>query len=149
MTTIQRTNQRKGRGGYRIDVDPAECVLWDGNVNKPGYGRMWVETSDGNRSLRYAHRVAWEVWRSPIPAGMTIDHLCVNSLCVNPNHLDLVTLAENSRRANARVSHCPKRHEYTEENTGISSQGNRFCRECHRARANEYYKRRHDPKGPR
>jgi hypothetical protein len=34
----------------------------------------------------------------PIPSGMQIDHLCRNTLCVNPDHMEVVTNAENGRR---------------------------------------------------
>ena len=34
----------------------------------------------------------------PIPAGMVIDHLCRNRNCVRPDHLEVVTPAQNTRR---------------------------------------------------
>lgn len=133
---VERDGKRKGAGGYRLDADPSECVIWDGNVNKNGYGRIWVEENGGGRALRYAHRVAWEATYYPIPEGMTVDHLCVvNPACVNPKHLEIVTRSENQRRVDSRVTHCPRGHEYTPENTGRHSvQLGRFCRTCHRER---------------
>lgn len=67
---------------------------WRGAVNDSGYGAIW----DGTR-LVYAHRLAYELLVGPIPSGMTIDHTCANRLCVNPAHLEAVTIRENIRRA--------------------------------------------------
>ena len=46
------------------------------------------------------YRVVYLFNKGPIPQGMTVDHLCYNPLCCNPNHLQLLTRAENSARKN-------------------------------------------------
>jgi hypothetical protein len=48
---------------------------------------------------QYAHRSVYVHLRGPIPPGMTIDHLCRNRSCVNPDHLEVVSLKENVRRS--------------------------------------------------
>lgn len=66
------------------------CWWWLGAIGSHGYGVV------SRRDL--AHRVAYERARGPIPAELTVDHLCCNRECVNPAHMELVTLAENGRR---------------------------------------------------
>lgn len=69
--------------------------MWDGNIKpKGGYGLFKVR---GKKIL--AHRAVYEVVVGPIPEGMTLDHLCRVTLCVNPEHLEPITRSENSRRA--------------------------------------------------
>ena len=83
-------NQRLTEGSTRNE---AGCLIWQGAVGKNGYGRISV-----SNTVRYVHRVAYETWASPIPAGLTIDHLCRVRMCIDPTHLEPVTLAENTRR---------------------------------------------------
>lgn len=44
------------------------------------------------------HRVAWQAYRGEIPDGLEVDHLCRNTRCINPYHLEPVPRAENLRR---------------------------------------------------
>lgn len=76
-----------------------ECWNWTGGTTK-GYGSF----TDTNRRKVYAHRFSWELHRDPIPEGLVIDHLCRNTLCVNPDHLEPVTQQENVRRAVRKTS---------------------------------------------
>lgn len=95
-----------------VDVRAAdECWLWTGAINHNGYGIFAVE---GKRVAR-AHRVAYELRVGPIPVGLHLDHVeergCTSRACVNPNHLEPVTQAENNARAAARrkLRHLPAR----------------------------------------
>ncbi len=70
------------------------CWVWTAkSVNIRGYGAFKL-----GRTHVQAHRYAYELLMETIPAGLTIDHLCRNVLCVNPAHMEVVTKAENLRR---------------------------------------------------
>jgi hypothetical protein len=77
------------------------CRVWNGNVNNSGYARFSVRVMGKVRKV-YAHRAAYELLHGSVPAGMELDHVCVNARCINPAHLEPVTGTENLRRAAAR-----------------------------------------------
>jgi hypothetical protein len=107
------------------------CWHWKGNVRRSGYGRF---------DNAPAHRFAYELLIGPIPLGLQLDHLCRNTGCVNPQHLEPVTGTENLRRQGAAKSACPQGHPYTPENTYLRKVvGHRQCRTCLRARARAAY----------
>jgi hypothetical protein len=73
------------------------CWEWRGAVGSSGYGVFHA-----GPGLELAHRFAYEALVGPIPEGCDLDHLCGNTRCVNPAHLEPVTHAENVRRAAER-----------------------------------------------
>lgn len=80
-------------GDYLLDEETG-CWIWQRSVGHDGYGRC------ARRGRWYlAHRLFWQELRGPIPDGMVMDHLCGVRSCVNPDHLDIVTRTENSRRS--------------------------------------------------
>lgn len=112
---------------------PDECWPWKASKSALGYG--WFKGQNEGEALA-PHRVAYEFLVGPIPAGLELDHLCRNPSCVNPNHLEPVTHAENmARSAKARQTHCIHGHEFTPENTYRNANGTRACRACNRERA--------------
>lgn len=113
------------------------CILWTGYRARSGYAYI---TRDHVPML--AHRVAYEELVGPIPSGLTIDHLCRVRHCVNPEHMEPVTIGVNVRRRqlsaearrgmahNATRTHCPQGHPYDEANTYLDRKGKRYCRAC-------------------
>ena len=120
------------------------CIEWTAYVGVNGYGRFYV---DGRGAL--AHRWSYQFHVGPIPEGLVIDHLCRNTRCVNPNHLEPVTTSENVRRGvgpqiaverNRAITQCPSGHPYTDKNTYSGGRG-RTCLTCKRANARDSYQR--------
>lgn len=119
----------------------SECWVWTGRLNSAGYGRIRYEGK-----CQRAHRVSWQMHHGPIPDGLTLDHLCRNTACVNPAHLEAVPQRVNVLRGvspmavNARKTHCINGHEFTPENTARrkSWSRGRMCRTCARLRGNLY-----------
>ena len=113
--------------------DPDGCWLWTAGKVPNGYGSFFL-----NSKTVYAHRVAYELVKGPIPEGLQIDHLCRVRNCVNPDHLEAVTCRENLMRGECAASrkskqtHCKRGHAFTPENTYVNSRGHRACKACHR-----------------
>ncbi len=119
-----------------IRFGEAGCWRWGNAKTVTGYGQFWL----GNK-LWLTHRLVYTAMRGEIPPGLTIDHVCQQKDCVNPEHMELVTRGENSVRggglavANERQrqkTHCKHGHEFTPENTKRWGT-RRQCRTCHRA----------------
>ena len=113
------------------------CWLWIGPdaSSRRDYGCLTV----AGKNVR-AHRLAWELYRGPIPSGMVMDHICRVRCCVNPEHLRVVTYRQNAiensvsiTAVNRHKAHCQRGHPFTDENTFPRRKG-RECRTCRRAR---------------
>ena len=111
-------------------------------------GPCWV---DPNRSLdgkgytqvnqkgreKSGHREAYRLLVGPIPEGLEIDHLCRDTRCYNPAHLEPVTHRENTRRSKAATkTHCKRGHELKGYNLYLNPRtGHRSCRVCRQAQS--------------
>lgn len=126
------------------------CWIFMGALTKGGYGLVTTGSRcDGTRKNEYAHRVVYEQLVGPIPGDMELDHVvargCVSTACVNPDHLQPVTHAENIRRGavtgcvlyQRAKTHCPKGHQYVGDNLKIW-RGRRHCRTCKNAAQRGY-----------
>ena len=118
-----------------------ECIV---TTSSRDYPRLMI-----GRVSYSAHRVVCAValGRDLDPA-MDVDHICNNTRCVNPDHLQEITHGDNVRRAAffaERMSrtHCPQGHEHTPDNQYPSSK-TRNCKTCIKQRARDRYWRLRD-----
>ena len=127
------------RIGHKIDFDaPGGCWEFKGYVMPTGYGQVW----DGKHRNAMAHRAVFEVVMGAIPDGLHLDHICRNTICVNPEHLEPVTRAENVMRGEgpaariARTGKCLRGHDLVDGNLYIhpGKAGRRECLTCRRMR---------------
>src|SRR5687768_9228270 len=88
--TMVRSGTPAERFAAHVVPEADGCHMWAGTTNQWGYGRFYLYGR-----IYSAHRWVYEQTVGPIPDGLTLDHLCRNHSCVNPAHLEPVTLAEN------------------------------------------------------
>jgi len=88
-------NLEKALQRYIVDEETG-CWLWTG-ATRGGYGRLKLT----DHGMMQAHRASYEFHKGKIPEGMCLDHLCRNRSCINPDHLEPVTIQENIRRGEA------------------------------------------------
>lgn len=143
------------------EVDEDGCRLWTGAIAQPspakpnggGYGLI---RDPFERKTKLVHRAVYIAIHGPIPAGMTVDHIChkpdlcpggrcKHRRCVEPEHLEAVPQRTNNRRGHSVTAHnhkkteCPQGHPYDEANTYVDKTGRRHCRTCCRARTQRWY----------
>lgn len=125
----------------KIEAGMDACWLWQGQVLSNGYGQIWV----GDR-YRMAHRVSYAEFIGPIEDGRHIHHRCRNKNCIRPEHLEMLSASEHSRKTNAfeasRVvwrdrTHCKHGHPFEGENLLFDKKGMRVCRACKNRRGME------------
>ncbi len=129
---------------YLNIVESSGCWIWNRTLQRTGYG---IYTMNGRRKSSYPHRSFYEFFNGPLVNGLTIDHLCRNRACCNPEHLEQVTKKENTLRGmsppavNARRTHCVNGHEFSKENTHETPNNprvKRYCKQCLRDRHKKY-----------
>lgn len=123
----------------KVDMS-GDCWLWTGAKSSSGYGHLTI-----NKKTIKAHRFSYETSFGLIKPNEIVMHSCDTPLCVNPKHLSVGTKKDNARdmlkkhRQNQQSkTHCPKGHEYNEENTYVfvspsTGASRRQCKECMRS----------------
>jgi len=142
MRDLTMTPEQADRFWAKVAMVEGGCWTWTASAQPGGYGQFNVS----GRPER-AHRLAYVALVGPIPEGLVLDHLCRNPACVNPEHIEAVTVLENTMRGQMPVvtherhltrTTCPRGHHYNESNTARSTNARgyplRYCRTCKRDR---------------
>lgn len=113
----------------KVDAS-GDCWLWTGSYTREGYGHVNV-----GGTTTTAHRAIYTALVGPLPRHLELDHLCRIRACVNPDHVEPVTHAENARRARyTYLNRCANGHsEYVMRN------GRRTCLGCRREAQRRWY----------
>jgi hypothetical protein len=112
----------------KVDIQPGGCWLWTATT-AAGYG--WFRHPETHK----AHRAAYLMLVGPLEPGQVIDHLCFNTLCVNPDHLDPTTPMVNVHRWTKRDTPwkvCDTNHPSIPTNLVRRPSGQMRCTECHK-----------------
>lgn len=143
MTNKIPANILEGRAAWEVrfwsKVDKAVggdgCWIWRGTLTDLGYSSFAILEGD-----YLGHRLSYELVKGKISEGLTLDHLCRNRACVNPDHLEPVSLKENVNRGNSpwginsRKVFCSRGHRLSGNNLVMTKAGYRDCRECRKIR---------------
>lgn len=104
----------------KIDVQQLDylspCWLWTAGTHDRGYGRFYLgkDPDTGQKIWAYAHRISFEHYVGPVPAGYVVDHQCNHKVCCNPTHLWPETNNDNLRLADQRRP-WKRRNQYSKE----------------------------------
>jgi hypothetical protein len=113
------------------------CWEWTAGGRK----RYGLFNLGGGRGQISAHRLSYMLIKGEIPDGLTLDHLCRNPSCVNPDHLEPVTSGVNTLRGdsvtsvNNRKTHCNRGHSFSGVNLILRPTGGRDCLTCRLVRS--------------
>ena len=117
----------------KINVVESGCWEWSGCLDHHGYSHF-NDKSSGYKG----HRFIYSYFFGDIKSNLVLDHLCKNTKCCNPNHLEQVTQRENILRGSslfamkAKQTHCKRGHEFNNTNTYYRKDrpNTRTCRVC-------------------
>jgi hypothetical protein len=114
-----------------IKVSDAGCWEWQGYRLRGNYGQMYYRSK-----CWVTHRLAYHLFKGPIPKGLGVCHSCDNKACCNPDHLWLGDRTANMRDLQAKglhprrlKTHCPNGHSYAEHGV-LGGNGYRACGLC-------------------
>lgn len=127
-------NKKDTRFWDKVSKQANVCWIWNGAVDAHGYGSILEKGK-----IKKSHRVSYIMFHGEIPKDVVIDHICKIKRCVNPLHLQVVTLGENTllgdgpTAQNKRKTHCIRGHKLSGDNIYLYERAghtNRQCRIC-------------------
>lgn len=131
---------------------------WPGRILKQNLGtggRPEVNlTRNGKQKVRRVHQLVAEAFLGPCPEGMVVCHwddVRTNNVATNLRYGTVQDNADDGVRNGCRrpVTHCPKGHEYTPDNTYYNKRDSKLCRECSRTKGREAARAKALERGPR
>lgn len=130
----------------RYAIDENGCWVWHGGdvygFNTRGQPQISVRGREPRNALAYV--ASYEHYIGPVPEGYEVDHLCFNSKCVNPEHLEAVTPKKNKERAYKKYherTHCKYGHELVGHNAYDRPDGRVACRTCRNEAARRWHEK--------
>ena len=85
-----------------ITVTEDGCWLWSKNINRNGYGRIYVANGKGNGKREVAHKHIYKLLHGEYDEKLLLDHVyCKHRNCCNPTHVEPVTPQNNVHRGSA------------------------------------------------
>lgn len=146
---IPKFNHERLLSKIKID-EKTQCWNWTGWIHNPGgYGKITMGKKD-----YLAHRCSYDLFVGIKEDYTVIDHICMNKICINPDHLREVDVRtntlENSRGDAVKKkaqTHCINGHEFTPENTKPTPTGpygglRRTCKKCCAIRNSNWYQKK-------
>ena len=105
MKTLEATQADRDRFMTYVDQLPNGCWFWMGARSRGKGNRKWYGSFRVGDKVVRAHRFASEVLgNDACPPGHHREHTCSFSMCVNPDHIEIVTHEENQRRKEQRIA---------------------------------------------
>ena len=92
---ISRSIQKQFRG-FEINGVPSPCHIWQGPDSGTGRGGGYPRMSLDGQTVA-VHIVAFTNKNGFVPGKKQIDHMCNNRMCVNEDHLQMVTHKKNQK----------------------------------------------------
>jgi hypothetical protein len=98
---VNRRDRIKAKIAARVRIEDGPldtpCHIWTGPTSGDGRGGGYARMNlDGGTVA--VHITAWVCEHGPIPPRKQLDHRCRRRLCVNEEHLEMVTHKKNQRR---------------------------------------------------
>jgi hypothetical protein len=126
-----------------------DCWWWLGRKRSDGYGVIFKpKTSNHRKSSLLVHRWVYEYYNGPIPPKLQLHHICKNKICVNPDHLEMLTIQVHLKKGNSpstinsKKTHCIHGHSLKNsyiENVKGQNRQKRHCFICRKQYEKQYY----------